>query len=287
MSKVLKEKNNFLNKKFILYFIIIFIFVQIIGLFVSNYYIQNNLVTGIVTNNPNDIINVIFIVSYMLAFTIFLLVFKKIFKKTKLLLILEAIVFFSSLSVVFFIILPELAAYCLAIYLLIIKNIISKYNKTSIWYNNFILALSLAGAGSILGLSFGIIPVMVLITILAIYDLIAVFYTKHMINLANLFIEKKVNFIFEIPTKERLFRLGGGDIAIPLLVSSSLFNILIIKYSLFISLIPIILIWIASIIGLIWTFYILSTKKVKALPALPPQVCLMLVILVISYFILL
>ncbi len=287
MSDLPKNKNSFLNKKFIIYFSLIFVFVQIIGLFVANYYIQNNLVSGIISDNPNDLINVVFIVGYMICFTIFLLVFKKIFKRTKLLEILEVIVFFSSLSVVFFIILPEFGAYCLAIYLLIIKAILSKYSNISRWYNNFILALSLAGAGAILGLSLGIIPVMVLITILAIYDLIAVFYTKHMLSLANLFIEKKVSFIFEIPTKKRLFRLGGGDIAIPLLVSSSLFNILIVKYSLFTSLIPIILIWFASIIGLIWTFYILNTGKVKALPALPPQVCLMLIILVLSYFILL
>jgi len=183
---------------------------------------------------------------------------------------------------------PELLAYLFTFYLLIIKYIVSKYEKISIYYNNFLLALALAGAGAIMGLSLGFIPVIFFITLLSIYDLIAVFYTKHMLVLANMFIEKKINLLFQIPTKKRLYRLGAGDIVIPLLVSSSLYNILVTNYSysLFTILIPIVLIWIASIVGLLWTFWILNKGKVKALPALPPQVTLMLIVLVITYFVL-
>ena len=78
--------------------------------------------------------------------------------------------------------------------------------------------------------------------------------------------------------------MGGGDIAIPMMVSAGLFNILLPKYDLFSAIIPIVGLWISSIIGLLLTVYILDVKKLKALPALPIQVLLMVIVLIITYF---
>jgi presenilin-like A22 family membrane protease len=276
-----------LNLKFLFFFIIIFLVVQILGLVVSNYYISQQLVTGVINEDPNSLVNVIFMIAYILFFTFLLLFFKKFIKKNKILYILEYLVLFSAISIVLDVFVPTIISYFIAIYLLIIKSILRKYNKISIYYNNFLLALALSGAGSILGLSLGIIPVMFFITLLSIYDIISVFYTKHMLALANMFIEQKINLLFTIPTKKRTYRLGGGDIVIPLLVSSSLYNILIKQYSLLITLIPIFFIWLSSIFGLMWVFWILKQEKAKAMPALPPQVFLMIIVLFITFFILL
>ena len=105
-----------------------------------------------------------------------------------------------------------------------------------------------------------------------------------MITLADMIIKKKISLLFLLPTKKREYKLGGGDIVIPALVSSSLFALLIKKYSLFQVLIPIAFIWIASIAGLFITFYILDRykTKIKALPALPIQVVLMLIVIFIT-----
>ena len=75
-------------------------------------------------------------------------------------------------------------------------------------------------------------------------------------------IKKNIIVVFDT-NKKREYKLGGGDLVVPALVSSSLLALLIKKYSLLQILIPISGIWIASIIGLFLTFYILDKYKAK------------------------
>ncbi len=273
-----------MNRKEIIFFIIFFILIQVLGLFTAHYYIALGMNVGVVTKDPNSLLNALFIISYIILLTIGILVLKKFFKKGRYLYVFEYLALFAGTSIVFMVFLPEMLAYFLALYLLFIKTIYTNYKKTSIWINNFLLAIAIAGAGTMLGISLGVISVMFFILLLAIYDIIAVFYTKHMVSLAKIITQKKLAFLFVIPTKKKELRLGGGDIAIPMMVSASLFNILIPKHSLSLVMLPIVGIWISSILGLLLTFYILDTKKAKALPALPIQVFLMLIILVITFF---
>jgi len=55
------------------------------------------------------------------------------------------------------------------------------------------------GAAIILGLSFGILPVMILLVALAIYDAISVYKTKHMIALAEGVVPLRLPVVFVIP----------------------------------------------------------------------------------------
>jgi len=178
----------------------------------------------------------------------------------------------------------------IALVLLGIKVLLSdpkiKFKKINLWFNNFLLGIAIAGAGSIIGLSLGILPVIVFLILLSIYDIVAVFYTKHMVVLAKMFIKKKIALTFSIPSKKKIYQLGGGDIVVPLVVSSSYLFILLKHVSFEIAIIPIIGIWIASLLGLVWTFYVLQKGKIKVMPALPPQAILMLIVIIISYILL-
>jgi presenilin-like A22 family membrane protease len=64
-----------------------------------------------------------------------------------------------------------------------------------------------AGAATIFGISLGLIPVLVLLVILAIYDAIAVYKTKHMLSLADSVMELRLPVLLVIPkTKGYRFR---------------------------------------------------------------------------------
>jgi presenilin-like A22 family membrane protease len=74
-----------------------------------------------------------------------------------------------------------------------------------------------AGVAAIFGASLDIIPVLVLLAILALYDAISVYKTKHMITLAEGVIDQKTPILFVIPKrkdysfiKEGIGKLGDG-----------------------------------------------------------------------------
>jgi presenilin-like A22 family membrane protease len=278
MNNALKDKN------FLFGFLFLFLFVQFLALTISIYYIPQNIQLTIVNDNPNSVWNALFIVGYIIFFSVVILILRKFFKKQNYLIVIEVLAFFGGISLIFSLVLPTILSYITTIYLLLLKYYFKKETIYTKWYNNILLAIAIAGSGSIIGLSLGLIPVIVLLILLAIYDIISVFYTKHMITLANMIIKKKISLIFVLPTKKREYKLGGGDLVIPALVSSSLFATLIKTQGLLKTVIPIILVWLASIAGLVITFYILDKyrNKLKALPALPIQVVLMVLVIVIT-----
>jgi len=108
------------------------------------------------------------------------------------------------------------------------------------WYVIDILGVLIsAGIASIFGISLAILPVLVLLVLLAVYDAISVYRTKHMITLAEGVIETKAPIMVVVPKrmdysfrKEGLnigegeergaFLMGMGDLIMPsILVASS------------------------------------------------------------------
>ncbi len=284
-----KEPKKIKSNSYLIYLILIFLVIQIIGLVVASYYSRTDAIKGVLTDDPNDIINALFIIGEILVFTGVVLLLKRFFKSGNYLYVFEFLALFVGIVVVLDVFVSYLLAIIISFVLLVIKRYMKdkvKFKKLLMWYNNILLGLAIAGAGAIIGLSLGLIPIIVFLVLLSIYDIIAVFYTKHMVVLAKMFIKKKIALTFSIPSKERVFQLGGGDIVIPLTLSASYFFILIKSFSFWVSIIPIILIWISSLLGLIWTFWILRTGKAKVMPALPAQTLLMLVVVIVSYIIL-
>lgn len=111
------------------------------------------------------------------------------------------------------------------------------------WYVIDTLGILIAaGAASIFGISLGVVPVIILLILLAIYDAISVYKTRHMITLAEGVMEMKTPILFVIPKKtsysyiregvgkigegERgAFIMGMGDLIMPaiLVVSANMF----------------------------------------------------------------
>ncbi|MDI6810149.1 MAG: presenilin family intramembrane aspartyl protease PSH [archaeon] len=70
------------------------------------------------------------------------------------------------------------------------------------WYVLDVTGLIIGGgAAAIFGISLGILPVLLLMIILAIYDAIAVYKTKHMVALAESVIELRMPVLFVLPRK--------------------------------------------------------------------------------------
>lgn len=69
-----------------------------------------------------------------------------------------------------------------------------------------------AGAGALFGLSLGPFPAILLLTILAVYDAISVYKTKHMLTLAEGVMDLKIPVILVVPTTRSFqFRTQGVD----------------------------------------------------------------------------
>lgn len=100
------------------------------------------------------------------------------------------------------------------------------------------IALGIAGISGILGISISPETVVILLIVLSFYDIVAVYWTKHMVYMAQGMIESGAIFGFVIPFEwkdmlyhksearkkigEKFMILGSGDIGLPLIMASSL-----------------------------------------------------------------
>lgn len=134
------------------------------------------------------------------------------------------------------------------------------WKRKNIILVNGVLMLTIAGMGGYLGASLHFLPSLLLLGALSIYDIVAVFGTKHMVTLAK---EAKGKIpMFSIPVKRRVMGMGTGDLAIPSVFSVSILQDFSMNHALFTIL--------GGLLGLVSLFlYILKREKV-VLPALPP-----------------
>ena len=153
--------------------------------------------------NPNDPINIIFIVAILLLVTLVIIMLSKFFKKQIIqFLILGAIgytaayVFIPLFSLIFSDFISIVLSVICAIVLIVIL-----YNYPE-WYIIDISGIIVGtGAIAIFGISLGILVVIVLLLILAVYDAISVYKTKHMIDLADTVMDLKLPVLLVIPKK--------------------------------------------------------------------------------------
>jgi len=130
-----------------------------------------------------------------------------------------------------------------------------------IFLKNTTLIIVISGIGAYLGANLGVIPCLIFLILLSIYDIIAVFGTKHMITLAD---EGKGRFpfMFTIPLGKGQMEIGTGDFVIPLMFSVSLLADYGLKIALAAAL--------GGLIGALLLFSYATRKEHHALPALPP-----------------
>jgi presenilin-like A22 family membrane protease len=160
--------------------------------------------------------------------------------------------------------------------ILMTSLIIWWWKKPTILIQDICMILGIAGAGSVLGLTLEPEKVIIFLIFFSIYDLIAVYKTKHMVEMAKEMVKSRAILGLVIPPDISGFKesldgvkpggkfmvLGGGDIVFPLLLCSSLVPFGILK--------PLVVSFFSLAGFLFSSWFFVSQKKRKPIPALPP-----------------
>ncbi len=179
--------------------------------------------------NPDDPLNPIIFFFIIIAFTAFILVVFRFGGKRLIYFVMLGAVAITMYYVMYALFHPNV--YLPVVSTLALALLLYKYPE---WYVLDATGLIIGGgAAAIFGISLGILPVLLLLIILAVYDAIAVYKTKHMVSLAESVIDLRLPILFVLPRKwsfslmkgdemEDGFFMGLGDAIIPsILVVSS------------------------------------------------------------------
>lgn len=196
--------------------------------------------------DPNAVVNSLIFMAILLVFTGFLLLLIKYDLKKVVSYVIAISIFltfgyiFSSL-VNFIMGTTAIATLVTLSAALIATIVLYTYPE---WYVIDLMGILIAaGVASIFGVSLNVIPVVALLAILAVYDAISVYKTKHMLTLAEGVIDLKTPILFVIPkrrgysfiregiekieegTERSAFIMGMGDLIMPtvLVVSANVF----------------------------------------------------------------
>lgn len=159
--------------------------------------------------NPSDPFNLLYFLIPLLVLTAIILLIIKFQKKS----VLRIIFLGSITTLIFYVIYPILSSFIdnslltLALSIAGAAVLLVLLVKKPEWYIiNAIAILTGVGAIAIIGISLDIWIVITLLIIMAVYDALSVYKTKHMIDLADSVMDLKLPVLFVIP-KERGYSL--------------------------------------------------------------------------------
>ncbi len=214
--------------------LLMFIAAQILGLYAGVYILQDARTNPIVQDYisvENGVSSLpLFVVYILLGAAIFLLLMR--FHLEIILSLLEILVISVTSSILFYSLihpfLPDSLLAMSASALLGIMLAIAKHFEHPL--KNLAAMFSSAGAGAVFGFTFSFLASLIFFSIMAIYDYIAVFRTKHMVSMAKEIIKQDMSFTItakeRLPTgKETRLDLGTGDLALPIMVEVSAYQI--------------------------------------------------------------
>lgn len=153
--------------------------------------------------DPDDAGNTAWYIALILAFTFLILWIAKKGKKW----LIRAIILFAVGSTVSYVTYPVLwitlgwsfgAAVAVAI-AVAIACVLALYRHPEWYVIDAVGLLVAAGSAAVFGISLGIVPTVLLLVALAVYDAIAVYRTKHMLSLADTVIELRLPVLLVIP----------------------------------------------------------------------------------------
>jgi len=169
-------------------------------------------------------------------------------------------------------------AYSVAVIGAVVILIVRAISKR-IWLHNLVIVLSAAGVARLFGIQFVPESTALILAILALYDIIAVYMSKHMLQMARTLFDRQAFFGLIIPPTitgwkkkladlspgENISAIGAGDIALPLFFAlSHLFHTGVLAF------------WVVTgfiFLGVIamHTLHVYPARK-RPMPALPPLV---------------
>ena len=186
--------------------------------------------------NPSSVWNPVYYIILILLFTVFILYVIKTDKKY----ILHAILLFAVAATMYYVFVTFIGAIPSLLLTAALTVLLYKFPE---WYVVDITGVIVgAGASAIIGISLAILPTLILLILLTIYDIISVYKTKHMITLAEGVMELHAPILFVIPKRREYsfikqdfaaedggergaYFMGLGDAVMPtiLVVSASIF----------------------------------------------------------------
>jgi len=229
-----------------------FIFVQFLALVTGSALISQGVS---VVENSADVGNSLFFFAYIVAAAVGILLVLKFYKGKRLFLLFEIFLVFFAFDTLASLVADEWTALFVAALAVAARL---KYPPSK----NILILFVSGTVGAILGASLDILPAAVLAFLLAGYDVVAVFFTKHMVTLAKQLDKREAAFSVDVKVKKETMQLGTGDLVIPAMLAVSALKM---SYGAAISVI------IGATTGLIVIFYILQRRR-GYLPALPPLV---------------
>jgi presenilin-like A22 family membrane protease len=142
--------------------------------------------------------------------------------------------------------------------------------------NNLLAIVSAVGVGAVIGFSLDPLPVIILLFLVSLYDIVAVWFTGHMVEFAKFFAKERTVFTISeaglgevekvVKGKKRIVKkvismmLGAGDIALPASLVVSSFKLGDIVFPLFV------------IVGAVFGLYLVlkrAERERKVYPAMP------------------
>jgi presenilin-like A22 family membrane protease len=175
--------------------------------------------SGIVAfQDPSSVANPVIFIAILLGFTAILLILIRYDLKRLISAIIGISIFFTFAYIFAAIVFAVLGPTDLATVIMLVLSILATVllYKFPEWYVIDSLGILIgAGVASIFGVSLDILPVLILLILLAVYDAISVYKTKHMITLAEGVIDLKTPILFVVPKRRdySFIREGIGKLA--------------------------------------------------------------------------
>jgi len=153
------------------------------------------------TENPQNPLNSIFYVAFLLVATGGILLVIKYDQQW----VLKGFILLTSgvvASYVFAVVFPAVtvAGVNLAVWVPALALVVALYAYPEWWVIDSAGAIMGMGAAALFGISFGVLPALVLLTALAVYDAISVYGTEHMLTLASGVMELRLPIVLVVPT---------------------------------------------------------------------------------------
>jgi presenilin-like A22 family membrane protease len=194
------------------------------------------------SDDPKNVWLSVYYIGIILIFTLFILIAMKRNMKW----IIHGFILFSVAVTLYYVFYAIFAIYLDEFTNIVLSSVLCLFLTIAMykfpeWYVIDLIGILIgAGVTALFGISFGILPTLVLLILLAIYDAVSVYRTKHMLTLAEGVMDMKVPILFIIPNnlkfsyrdykynsqKEReAFFMGLGDAIMPtiLVVSANVF----------------------------------------------------------------
>jgi len=299
-----------------IHILVIFLSAQFMGLFLaaqlfSGLTYQQVQSVQAAANLQGGVEYAVYLIALVIGFSlVMILIFKK-YRSAKFLYVLEAIVIFSAGFFVFAVLISTLFTYlslpntafyqdvllvgtvALSAAMITIKNLLPRTR-------NYVTIVVAAGVGLIWGYNFSFSTTYIIFIAFAVYDIVAVFITKHMVVMANAMMDKNLTFLVKvgdlqalpeaqasgnkgyIKEMDRLARsdtmyrdirrsgmvpvpvgnaLGTGDIILPLALAVS-------AYTVSLNFVLSFFVIFGALLGFVTLFYLLKKMR-RVLPALP------------------